>query len=209
MSDETPKQGQLSRRQFLRASGAAVAASTVAGTIMTTKMQSAEAKKSTAPLPQGSVDITLKVNGQSHRLTVQPRVTLLDALRERLQITGAKRICDRGTCGGCTVIKDGKAIYACMMLAVDAQGSEILTVEGMGTPEKMSKVQEKFVEHDALMCGFCTPGFVASCHAALQKNPNATMEEIKRACAGNICRCGTFNRVFEAAVAAAKEMRGA
>lgn len=208
MSEET-KKGELSRRQFIRASGAAVAASTVAGTIITTKLESAEAAKAAAPEAQGSVDITLRVNGQTHRLTVQPRVTLLDALRERLQITGAKRICDRGNCGGCTVIKDGKPIYGCMMLAVDAQGSEILTVEGMGTPEKMSKLQEKFVEHDALMCGFCTPGFVASCHAALQKNPNATMEEIRRACAGNICRCGTFNRVLEAAVAAAKEMRGA
>jgi aerobic-type carbon monoxide dehydrogenase small subunit (CoxS/CutS family) len=106
-------------------------------------------------------------------------------------------------------LKDGKPIYACMMLAVDAQNSALTTVEGIGTPDNLSELQKQFVEHDGLMCGFCTPGFVTSCHAALKANPKATLEDIKRACAGNICRCGTFNRVFEAALAAAKKMRSA
>ncbi len=202
MPKEESQTNGFSRRQFIRVSGAAVAASTVAGTIISAKPKPDAAP--TVPAAQGAIDVTLKVNGKTHTLNVQPRVTLLDALRERLEITGPKRICDRGSCGGCTVIKDGKTVYACMMLAVDAQNSDILTVEGMGTPENMSVVQAKFVEHDALMCGFCTPGFVTSVHAVLEKNPNATDAEIRRACAGNICRCGTFNRVFEAAVAAAK-----
>ena len=207
MPEEKSAKGELSRRQFIRASGAAVAASTVAGTLISANSNADAAP--TIPAAIGAVDISLNVNGKVHTLSLQPRVTLLDALRERLQITGPKRICDRGNCGGCTVMKDGKPIYACMMLAVDAHQSEILTVEGMGTPERMSTIQQKFVEHDGLMCGFCTPGFVTSVHAVLQKNPNATMDEIRRGCAGNICRCGTFNRVFEAAVAAARTGRGA
>ena len=103
---------------------------------------------------------------------------------------------------------DGKTVYSCMMLAVDAQGKKLTTVEGLGTPDKMSPVQEAFVEYDALMCGFCTPGFVVSCSALLQKNPNPSLQQVKEACSGNVCRCGTYPRVFEAALAAAKKMRG-
>lgn len=200
----------VSRRKFLRGAGTAIAI-TGAGALISTKVNG-EAKESGeqgATVPDGSVDVTLKVNGKTHQLKLQPRVTLLDALRERLQITGPKKVCDRGNCGACTVLRDGKPVYACLTLAVDAQGSEITTVEGLGTPEKMSEVQQAFVEKDALMCGFCTPGFVTAVTAALKKNPNADKEELRRACRGNICRCGTFNRVFEAAVEAAKRMKGA
>lgn len=155
---------------------------------------------------EGTVPVTLRVNGKPYQLNLEPRVTLLDALRERLQITGPKRVCDRGNCGCCTVLKDGLPVYACLMLAVDAQGSELVTVEGLGTPEKMSVVQQKFVEKDALMCGFCTPGFVVAVHALVTRNPGATREEIREALRGNLCRCGTFNRVFEAAYEAAQEL---
>jgi xanthine dehydrogenase YagT iron-sulfur-binding subunit len=208
MPSEPDEKSKMSRRQLIRGAGAAVAASTVAGSLIANKPAGAEDAE---PLPQeaGAIAVTLKVNGKTHTVNLQPRVTLLDALRERLKLTGAKRICDRGTCGGCTVLKDGKPIYACMMLAADAQGAEITTVEGLGTPERMSEMQKQFVEKDALMCGFCTPGFVVACTAAIKSNPNATMEQIKQQITGNVCRCGTFNRVFEAAFAAAKAGGGA
>ncbi|MCH8273787.1 MAG: (2Fe-2S)-binding protein [Armatimonadetes bacterium] len=209
MAEKKGKRKRLSRRQFIKGAGTAIAAAGVGGAILAngprTETRAKEEKKRT-PAQAGAVDVTLKVNGETHRLSLQPRVTLLDALRDRLELTGAKRICDRGTCGGCTVLMDGKPIYACLALAVDAQGGEITTVEGLGTPDAMSRLQKEFVEHDALMCGFCTPGFVVTVHAALKQNPNASMNEIREACRGNICRCGTFNRVFEAAYATAKQM---
>jgi aerobic-type carbon monoxide dehydrogenase small subunit (CoxS/CutS family) len=155
------------------------------------------------------VRVKLNINGQERSADVEPRTTLLNTLRDHLDLTGAKKICDRGSCGGCTVIADGKTVYSCSMLAVDAQNKKITTVEGLGTPEHMSPVQQAFVEHDALMCGFCTPGFVVSCTALLQKNPNPTLQQVKEACSGNICRCGTYPRIFEAALSAAQKMRGA
>ncbi len=151
-----------------------------------------------------AVPLQLKVNGVSHTVTVKPRVTLLRALRNHLDLTGAKEICDRGACGGCTVLFDGEPICACLMLAVDAVGHEITTVEGLGTPEKLSPVQAAFVECDALQCGFCTPGFVVASTALLNKHPNPSLEEIKTGLAGNLCRCGTYSRIFEAVQQAAK-----
>lgn len=201
------KSKKLSRRQFLGTAGSAIAATTLSGSILSGAVCASKHKESTgaqSPDAQGSVEVTLKINGKPQTLRIQPRVTLLDTLRERLSLTGTKRICDRGNCGGCTVLLDGKPIYACMMLAVDAQNKEITTIEGLATPQNLTELQKQFVEKDALMCGFCTPGFVMACHAALKANPNATREEIKQACRGNICRCGTFNRVFEAAYAIAK-----
>jgi len=127
-------------------------------------------------------------------------------MRDRLEpgITGPKLVCDQGTCGACTVIMDGKPVYSCLVLAVDAVGSKLTTVEGLGTPENMSAVQNAFVEHDGLMCGFCTPGFVTTVSAYLKQNSNPTLDEVREACKGNFCRCGTYPRVFEAALAAAK-----
>jgi aerobic-type carbon monoxide dehydrogenase small subunit (CoxS/CutS family) len=150
------------------------------------------------------VRLTLRINGQAKPLQVEPRTTLLNALRNHANLTGAKLVCDRGSCGACTVMVEGKPVYSCMMLAVDAQGKAITTVEGLGTPEKMDPVQEAFVENDALMCGFCTPGLVMSVRALLNRNPNPTLEQVKEACCGNLCRCGTYPRVFDAALAAAR-----
>ena len=152
-------------------------------------------------------DITLEVNGKQHALTIEPRTTLLSAMRHHLDppLTGPKLVCDMGTCGACTVLSDGKPVYSCLMLAVDAVGKRLTTVEGLGSPENLSNVQAAFVEHDALMCGFCTPGFVTTVSAYLKKNPNPTLEEVREACKGNFCRCGTYPRVFEAALAAAKK----
>jgi len=150
------------------------------------------------------VPLALKVNGAARTVSVEPRVTLLRALRNHLDLTGAKEICDRGSCGGCTVLYDGKPIASCLMLAADAVGHEITTVEGLGSPEKMSAVQAAFVEADALQCGFCTPGFVVASTALLRRNPNPTLDEVKEGLAGNLCRCGTYSRVFEAVLKAAK-----
>ena len=147
---------------------------------------------------------TLQVNGQPYQVALRPYEILLDALREQCNLTGTKRGCDMGTCGACTVLMDGKNVYSCLVLAVDAVGKKLTTVEGFGSPENLSAVQSAFVEHDGLMCGFCTPGFVTTISAYLKKNPSPTLDEVREACKGNFCRCGTYPRVFEAALAAAK-----
>jgi xanthine dehydrogenase YagT iron-sulfur-binding subunit len=215
MSDERdeltpPEQGHVSRRSVLRGLGGSIATTAA----LATAPDSAESAEQAVPEAKGKrlkgvVKVTLNINGKTRSAEVEPRTTLLNTLRDRLELTGAKKICDRGSCGGCTVLADGKPIYSCMMLAIDAQGKKITTVEGLGTPDKMSPVQQAFVDKDALMCGFCTPGFVVSCTALLQKNPNPTLADVKEACAGNICRCGTYPHVFAAALEAAKKMKGA
>jgi xanthine dehydrogenase YagT iron-sulfur-binding subunit len=146
------------------------------------------------------VPITLTINGKTHRLQVEPRVTLLDAVRNNLNITGVKRVCDRGSCGACTMIVDGRTIYACSTLAIEMQGRNIRTVEGLAEGTALHPVQQAFCDADALMCGFCTPGFVTATVALLEKNPNPTVDEARRALDGNICRCGTYKRVLEAAL---------
>jgi xanthine dehydrogenase YagT iron-sulfur-binding subunit len=187
---------KVSRRNFLRTAGVSAAAASVAGGL-------AEPAAATV-LGPGPVELTLKVNGVAKAVTVEPRVTLLSALRNHLDLTGAKQVCDRGGCGACTVMLDGDPVVSCLMLAADAVGHEITTVEGLGTPDKMSAVQAAFVECDALQCGFCTPGFVVASTALLKKKPMPTLDEIKDGLAGNLCRCGTYGRVFEAVQKAAK-----
>ncbi len=199
--DDERAASAFSRRSFLKTAGVGAAATTVAGVAATSQ---------SAPVVLGpdAVTITLKVNGAAHPVTVEPRVTLLDALRNHLDLTGAKQVCDRGGCGGCTVLLDGEPVKSCMMLAVDAEGHAITTVEGLGTPEKMSPVQAAFVEKDALQCGFCTPGFVVAATAFLAKHPDPTLDQIKHGLSGNLCRCGTYGRIFEAVQSAAKAKRG-
>ena len=141
-------------------------------------------------------------------MNVEPRVTLLDAMRNRLDLTGSKKVCDRGTCGACTVLIDDEPAYSCSMLAVEAEGRRITTIEGLGTPEQLSAVQEAFVENDAQQCGFCTPGFVVACTATLNKNPDASLEEAQNGCGGNLCRCGTYQGMNQALLDAAKAMKG-
>jgi len=189
--DDGARAPGFSRRTFLKTAGAGAAVSTVVGT-------GAACTRKPTIIGPGAAPLTLQVNGASQTVTVEPRVTLLNALRNHLDLTGAKQVCNRGACGGCTVLLDGAPVKACMMLAADAEGHEITTVEGLGTPEKMSPLQEAFVEADALQCGFCTPGFVVSGTALLAKNPNPTLDEIKDGLAGNLCRCGTYSRIFEA-----------
>jgi len=186
----------VSRRTFLKTVGVGAAATGLS----VPAPRSAEA----AILGPDAVPVALTVNGVVHSLTLEPRVTLLRALRNHLGLTGAKEVCERGACGGCTVLLDGEPICSCMMLAVDAVGHAITTVEGLGTPERMSPVQAAFVECDAMQCGFCTPGFVVASAALLKKYPNPSLEEIKAGLAGNLCRCGTYSRIFEAVQKASK-----
>ncbi len=188
----------VSRRAFLKSVGVGAAATGLAGA-------AADVSRAASPaiLGPGPVALSLSVNGAVHAVKVEPRVTLLRALRNHLGLTGAKEVCERGACGGCTVLLDGEQICACLMLAVDAVGHQITTVEGLGAPEKLSPVQAAFAECDAFQCGFCTPGFVVASTALLAKQPNPSLEEIKAGLSGNLCRCGTYSRIFEAVQKAA------
>ncbi len=193
--------GAHSRRTFLKSLG------TVAATAATAQVKSvaAELEKANAEKIIGpdAVAITLKVNGQPLKLTVEPRVTLLDALRNYSSLTGAKEGCDRATCGACTVLLGDTPIYSCQKLAIESQGVEITTIEGLAKNDKLSNVQQAFLDKDALQCGYCTPGFVMSVTALLKKNPRPNADDVKRACAGNTCRCGTHPRILQAALRAA------
>ena len=185
--------GGLSRRGFLTGTGAAAAA--VTGLQAELAPVTAQPGGVAAPAHgPGPVLIQLTVNGKSVSTSVEPRVTLLDALRNYLDVTGCKRVCDRGTCGACTVMLNGKTVYSCSMLAVEARGGEIKTAESLGGA-RLDPVPAAFHECDAQQCGFCTPGFVVSIRAALDKNPNATPEQIEAALTGNICRCGTYEQM--------------
>ncbi len=183
----------VSRRIFLKSVGAApIAAATLA--------PGEAAAQSAQPLGPGPVPVSLVVNGATRTVTVEPRVTLLDALRNNLDLTGAKRVCDRGSCGACTVQMDGRTVYACSVLAVDAAGADVRTIEGLTEGTVLHPVQQAFCEKDGLMCGFCTPGFVMSTVALLERVPNPTAAQARKALDGNICRCGTYVRVLEAAL---------
>jgi aerobic-type carbon monoxide dehydrogenase small subunit (CoxS/CutS family) len=198
---EPEKFGAHSRRTFLKSLG------TVAATAATAQVQSvaAELEKANAEKTAGpdAVPVTLTVNGQKLKLMLEPRVTLLDALRNYSSLTGAKEGCDRAACGACTVLLGDTPVYSCQKLAIEAQGVEITTVEGLANGEKLSNVQQAFFEKDALMCGYCTPGFLMSVTALLKKNPRPDAADVKHACAGNLCRCGTQPRILQAALKAA------
>lgn len=192
----------LSRRTFLKVSGISLSVPLVMGHRVI-KVSGAEVKV----FGPGKVPIQLTINGKNLSAQVEPRVTLLDALRNELDVTGAKRVCDRATCGACTVIIDGKPVYACSVLAIEAQGKSITTVEGLMQGENLHPVQQAFIDNDAQQCGFCTPGFVVACKAFLDRNPNPTPEQVKKGLGGNLCRCGTYMGV-RAAVAQAAQKGG-
>jgi len=203
---ESSSQGGFSRRDFIRGTG-------IAGVAMSaTVLLGDEVAKATGRaqaegkwMGPGPVDITLRINGQTHKLQLEPRVTLLDALRDRLDLTGAKKICDRATCGACTVIIDGKAHYSCTSLAIDAQGHDIQTIEGLAPEDKLHPMSQAFVDNDAQQCGFCTPGFVMACKAYLDHEKNPTYEGLQKALGGNLCRCGTYIGIRHAVLEAAQK----
>ncbi|MFO1011098.1 MAG: (2Fe-2S)-binding protein [Planctomycetota bacterium] len=216
---QNDERADLTRRLFLRNAGTVAAGSVLAqgllGACSTERTASAAAaepapaKREGAERLDGEVEIELDVNGAKRKVVVEPRTTLLDALRERMEpaMTGTKHVCDRGNCGACTVLVDGSPAYACLVLAVDARGRKLRTIEGVGAPEALAPLQESFCAHDASMCGFCTPGFVMSITACLEKDPKADLATIQKACSGNVCRCGTYPHVFAAALETAQKAK--
>lgn len=152
--------------------------------------------------------ILLNVNGEPYEVLVEPRRTLLDTLREDLGLTGTKKVCDMGNCGACTVIIDGRTQYSCLTLAIECEGREITTIEGLAGEDELHPVQQAFIDEDAVQCGFCTPGQALSIVALLQHNPDPQEDEVRRAISGNLCRCGTYPKIFRAARAAAERMSG-
>lgn len=204
---ENPVRGAgLSRREFLQGSGLA-AAGALTATPLPVLTPDADAPASVPAYGPGPVTLTLTVNGRRMTTRVEPRVTLLDALRNYLDVTGCKRVCDRGSCGACTVLLDGKPIYACTLLALEAQGRQIRTAESLVDGEQLDAVPAAFVRYDAQQCGFCTPGFVVALKAVLEQNPRATPEEIEAGLAGNICRCGTYEQMRDAIYALCQQPR--
>ncbi len=180
---------RVSRRDFFRTG----AAGTLTGALASNALAKAKSVPSETDISgPGTLPVRLNVNGKAHQLDLAPRVTLLDALRDRLDVTGPKKVCDRGTCGSCTVLLDGQVVYACSVLAVEAAGHRIETVESLGSPDNLAPLQASFVKHDASQCGFCTPGFVVASKALLDRHPQPSDEEIKLGLGGNLCRCGTY-----------------
>jgi xanthine dehydrogenase YagT iron-sulfur-binding subunit len=191
--DETPpaadKSG-LSRRDFMKISGIGAAVPLVLGP----RMVQAAGEEVVVHGP-GKTPTVLMVNGKRLTANLEPRVTLLEALRNNFDLTGAKNVCDRGSCGACTVLMEGKPVYACSVLAIDAQGKNITTIEGMSRGDTLTPLMQAFVDHDAQQCGFCTPGFVVATTHFLQQHPNPTEEDIRRGLSGNFCRCGTYDGI--------------
>ncbi len=203
-SPEKTRKG-ISRRGFLKGAGITTVGTVAlqSGVLGNTLDEKSLEEKAIGP---DAELINLKVNGKSRTLAVEPRMTLASALRDKLQLTGTKVVCDRGACSACTVWVDGKPVNSCLTLAVEVQGKEITTIEGIGSPEKLHPVQEAFIEHDATQCGFCTPGMIMTASHFLQNHPNPDLEEVKVALRGNLCRCGTHPNVFKATMSASKKM---
>lgn len=190
MTAKEDRPSNVSRRKFLKISGIAASAPLVVGTTVI----EVEGQDVAVHGP-GAVPVVLTVNGKRFTADLEPRVTLLDALRERFDVTGPKRVCDRGECGACTVLIDGRAVYSCTTLAIEAQGKQIITAEGLAGKDEPDRTQSAFVNNDAQQCGFCTPGFTVATKAFLDKHPHATDAEIAHGMGGNLCRCGTYRGI--------------
>ena len=196
----------VTRRGFLKGAGLTAAGAA----ILDAGLLGASEAAATAPEPKvigpGRVSVSLRINNQLRRVEVEPRTTLAEALRFELGLTGTKVVCDRGSCSACTVWVDGTPVCSCMTLAVDVGARAVTTIEGLAQKngERLHPVQEAFIEYDAMQCGFCTPGMIMSCAALLKHNPRPTLEDVQTATSGNLCRCGTYPKVFEATLAAAQ-----
>ncbi len=198
-----PESG-LSRRGFIGALGSgAAAAATVAAV-------GAETLPAATPAPAGElVPVALSINGRQHKLAVEPRWTLAFVLREKLGLTGTKVGCERGECGACTVLLDGQPRYSCLTLALEAEGHEITTLEGLMSGEELGNVQQAFVQEDAFQCGYCTPGQVMAAEGLLRANPGPSVDEIRHGMSGNLCRCGAYAHIVKAVKRAAETRRAA
>jgi len=199
---EKPEHIDRSRRNFLKTAGVAPLVAGVAGAGV------ADAQTGPTIVGPGTAPVQLLVNGKRLNLNIEPRMTLLNALRNKADLTGNKRGCDRGVCGACTMIIDGRTAYSCSTLAIEVQGKQIRTIDGLADGSTLHPVQQAFCDRDALMCGFCTPGFVMATVALIEKHPNPTPAQVKAGLDGNICRCGTFTRIMEAATSVKGVARG-
>ncbi len=209
MEDKKQESGSKSKKGFSRRSFIRGAGLSTAGSVLLTTNALAfdyeEGFSEGKEYGPGASIIQMKVNGVIESLSVEPRTTLASALRDHLELTGTKVVCDRGSCSACTVYLDGKPVNSCMMSVFDVGEQEITTIEGIAKNGKLHPVQEAFIEHDASQCGYCTPGMVMSCAHLLDHNPDPTLEDVKSAIRGNLCRCGTYPHVFKATLAAAKK----
>jgi aerobic-type carbon monoxide dehydrogenase small subunit (CoxS/CutS family) len=206
ISDGSGNKGHgFSRRSFLRGSAITTAEASVID-VASAILGQAEAAESGGLSVAGPepVPITLQVNGATHALQIEPRMTLAEALRGPLGLTGTKIACNRGACSACTVWLDGETVCSCMMLAIEVGARSVTTIEGLATGGQLHPVQTAFIEHDALQCGFCTPGMVMSCAALLERTPHPTAEGVQAAISGHACRCGAYPHVIAATLAAAK-----
>ncbi len=195
----------VSRRGFLQGSGAAVAATAVTAAVV----EAEDAKESETPaVAKGATEFTLQVNGKDHKLTLEPRVTLLDALRNDLGLTGCKEVCTTANCGACTVLIDGQAVYACSRLAIGEEGKKITTVEALAEGKNVDQVITAFLKHDATQCGYCTPGFVVAVRAFVNEHPGASLEDVLKGLGGNLCRCGTYVGITAAALECCQSAKG-
>lgn len=206
LEDAASEPSGVSRRGFLKSAGLATAATVISSSRVDAKQVALDTRDK--PIGPTGVVIRFTLNGKAVRKAVDTRTTLAVLLRDQLNLTGTKVVCDRGACGGCTVQLDGKAVNSCMLLAVDVHGRAVTTIEGLQTGTTLHPVQQAFIETDALQCGYCTPGMIISCKSLLDRNKRPTLKEIKHAVSGNLCRCGTYPHVFAAAALAAKRMRG-
>lgn len=208
--EKTPrkKRKTYTRRAFLKGLGGGAAGTALATRLLGQTQMTSQSEISAAPVFSKKT-VTLIVNGKSFSVEVEPRETLLEVLRERLKLTGTKKTCDRGECGGCTVLLDGRPVYSCLFPAYRADGKKITTIEGLAEGEKLHPVQQAFIDKDAYQCGFCTPGFIMSSAALLSKNPAPSLAEIKAGLSGNLCRCGNYAKIYEAVAAASQSLRKA
>lgn len=213
--EENGRPLNVTRRSFIKGAGAGIAGTAALGGagLLEQEAEAQAPRGGTQRVGPGPVRVTLNINGAARSVEVEPRTTLVNVLRgvghrplpPDQVLTGAKIGCDRGSCGACTVLVDGKPVYSCLMLAIDAQGRKITTVEGLAQGGKLTPIQQEMISKDGFQCGYCTPGFVVSLTSLLDRNPNPSLDDVKMAVSGNLCRCGAYPRIFEAALAAAKK----
>lgn len=201
------KSKDISRRKFIKNLSGGVIGTGVALHIPPGQVQ-AETGKVKQEIPAGHIPLSIKVNDKSYRLHIAPETTLVEVIRDYLQLTGTKVSCNQGECGSCTVLLDGKTVYSCHILAADADGKEVTTIEGLMNGEELHPLQQAFVDHDGLQCGFCTPGQIMAAEGLLIANPNPTREQAIKAMSGNLCRCAAYPKIIDSVLGAAEKLNG-